>query len=161
MAIEMFLDIPGITGEALTKGFEGKIEIHSFSLGASNPTGVSSGSGSGAGKVSFSSLSVQKTVDKATPPLFLSCCSGKHYATGKLTIREAGGDAQVEYMVIDTTQIFAESISWGGSEGGDKPSESIAFSFATIKVTYTPQDATGAAMTAIPAGWDAQKNAKL
>lgn len=159
MAVEMFLDIAGVTGESQAKGFEKKIDIFSWSLGASNPTTVGTGGGSGAGKVSISSVSIQKIVDAATPDLFRSCCSGKHFATGKITVREAGGDAPVEYMVMDMTQVFVDSISWGAASGGDKPSESVSLSFASFKITYTSQTAKGAGEKGPSAGWDIQKNA--
>jgi type VI secretion system secreted protein Hcp len=161
MGVEMFLDIDTVPGESLVKGFEAKIDIFSFSLGASNPTSVASGGGSGAGKVDISSISIQKIVDKASPKLFLACCQGKHFTKGKLTVREAGGDAPVEYVVLDFTQLFVDSISWGGAAGGGKPSESLSFSFATLNFSYTAQTGTGTGGTAIPAGWNIQQNTKL
>jgi len=161
MAVEMFLDIDTVQGESQAKSFENKIDIFSFSLGASNPTSVSTGSGSGAGKVSISSMSIQKVVDKSSAKLFLACCQGKHFPKGKLTVREAGGDAPVEYLVMDFTQIFVDSISWGGASGGEKPSESLSFSFASIKMTYQEQKAAGSGEKSGEAGWDLQKNTKL
>ena len=45
MAFDTFLDLGAtIKGESTAKGFEGKIEIFSFSWGASNPTTIGSGS---------------------------------------------------------------------------------------------------------------------
>ena len=161
MAVEMFLDIEGVEGESQAKDFTNKIDIFSFSWGASNPSSVATGTGSGAGKVSLSSMSIQKVVDKATAKLFLACCQGKHFAKGKLTVREAGGDSPVEYLVYDLTQVFVDSVSWGGASGGDKPSESISFSFATIKMTYQEQQSAGSGQKAGEAGWDLQKNTKL
>lgn len=161
MAVEMFLDIDTVQGESQVKGFESKIDIFSFSLGASNPTSVSTGMGSGAGKVDISSMSIQKVVDKATTKLFLACCQGKHFTKGTLTVREAGGDSPVDYLVVDFTQVFVDSISWGGAAGGGKPSESLSFSFASIKMTYQDQQSSGSGQKAGEAGWDLQKNTKL
>lgn len=73
------MKIPGVAGEALTKGHEKDIELHSISMGASNPSSVGSGSGSGAGKVDISSLGIQKQVDLASAKLFQQCCAGKHF----------------------------------------------------------------------------------
>jgi type VI secretion system secreted protein Hcp len=161
MAVEMFLTIKGVTGEAQAKGFTGWIDIFSYSVGASNPTTVGTGTGSGAGKVDISSFSIQKTIDSATPSLFLNCASGKHFATAQLKVREAGGDAPVEFLVIDFTQVFIDSISWGGSSGGGKPSESVSFSMATIKFTYTAQSATGTGAGPVPFGWNLLTNVQL
>jgi len=159
MAVEMFLDIDGVKGESQTKGFENKIDISSMSFGASNPSQVSTGGGSGTGKVSLTSVSIQKIVDAATPDLFRACCSGAHFAKGKITIRESGGDAPVDYMVIDLTQVFVDSVSWGSAHGGDKPSESVSLSAASIKITYTAQTEKGAGQKGPSAGWDIKKNA--
>ena len=158
MAVEMFLDIDTVPGESLVKGFEAKIDIFSFSLGASNPSSVATGGGSGAGKVDISSMSIQKVVDKATPKLFQACCKGTHFAKGTLTVREAGGDAPVPYLVLDFTQIFIDSVSWGGAAGGGKPSESLAFSFASIKITYMIQTAKGGSQKGGDAYWNVQTN---
>lgn len=161
MAVEMFLDLDTVPGESQAKGFTNKIDIFSFSLGASNPTSVSTGTGSGAGKVDISSMSIQKVVDKASTKLFLGCCQGTHFTKGKLTVREAGGDSPVEYLVLDFTQVFVDSISWGGATGGDKPSESVSFSFASIQMTYQEQQAAGSGQKAGQAGWNLQQNTKL
>jgi type VI secretion system secreted protein Hcp len=161
MAVEMLMSIPGVTGEAQAKGFSGWIDVYSYSVGASNPTTVGSGTGSGAGKVDLSSLSIQKSIDTATPSLFLNCCSGAHFAKGQLKIREAGGTAPVEFLVIDMTQVFIDSITWGASSGGGKPSESVSMSMATLQFTYTPQLATGAGGSPQVFGWDVLGNAKM
>src|ERR1700761_2865831 len=129
MAVEIFLKLDGIDGEAQADGHANEIEIFSFSLGASNPSSVAFGTGSGAGKVDISSMSLQKQLDTASAKLFGACCSGKHIASGKLVVREAGGDKPVEYYTLDLTEVFIDSVSWGGAAGGGKPSESVALSF--------------------------------
>src|SRR5262249_32653849 len=49
-------------------------EIHSFSLGASNPVTIGSATeGSGGGKVSVSSFNVMKKTDSASAALFRAC----------------------------------------------------------------------------------------
>ena len=78
MAVEIFLKIDGVTGESKANGHVDEIEVFSFSLGASNPSSVAYGHGSGAGKVDISSLSIQKQVDNASAKLFQNCASGKH-----------------------------------------------------------------------------------
>ena len=161
MAVNMYLYIDGVKGEAQAKGFTNWIDIYSYSVGASNPTSVGTGTGSGAGKVDISSMSIQKSVDTATPSLFLNCASGKHFPKAQLKVLEAGGESPVEFLVVDFTQVFIDSINWGASSGGGKPSESVSFSFASIQFTYTPQTATGAAGSPVPFGWNILQNTKL
>ena len=143
MASEIFLDMKDFPGEAQADGFTDKIDILSFSLGASNMSSVATGAGSGVGKVDLSSLSLQKIVDKSSPKLFLACCQGDHIAEAKLTVREAGGKTPVEYYVLELKEIFVDSISWGGASGGGKPSESVSFSCEEIKLKYTEQTEKG------------------
>ncbi len=82
MAVEIFLTIDGIKGESQKSGAEGWIEIFSFSNGASNPSSVAFGTGSGAGKVDLSSISLQKQLDISSPYLFANCCAGTHTRHG-------------------------------------------------------------------------------
>jgi len=158
MAVEIFLKIDGVTGESKANGHVGEIEVFSFSLGASNPSSVAYGHGSGAGKVDISSLSIQKQVDNASAKLFQNCASGKHFGTGTLVVREAGGDKPVEYYKLEMAECFIDSISWGGSAGGGKPSESVAMSFSSMKITYFPQSEDGSQGTQQQGSWDIKKN---
>jgi type VI secretion system secreted protein Hcp len=159
MGIEIFLKLDGVDGESIKKGAESWIEIFSFSNGASNPSSVAFGTGSGAGKVDISSLSLQKQLDKSSPKLFLNCCNGKHIATGQMVVREStGGENPQVYYQYDMTEVFIDSISWGGAAGGGKPSESLSVSCKSLQVTYFPQNADGSLGSKIVTGWDVSLN---
>ncbi|HEX4748528.1 MAG TPA: type VI secretion system tube protein Hcp [Bryobacteraceae bacterium] len=161
MAVEIFLKLDGIDGESEKSGATKWIEIFSFSNGASNPTSVAFGTGSGAGKVDLSSLALQKQLDSSSPKLFQNCCQGTHIAKGNMIVREAtGGDTTEIYYQYDMTEVFVDSISWGGAAGGGKPSESLSLSAKSLTITYWPQDSTGKLGTKIPFGWDVSKNTK-
>jgi len=162
MGIEIFLKLDGITGESTKTGAEGWIEIFSFSNGASNPTSVSFGTGSGAGKVDLSSISLQKQLDISSPFLFANCCAGVHIATGCMIVRESTGATTTQvYFQYDLTEAFVDSISWGGAAGGGKPSESLSLSSKSLMVTYWPQDTTGKLGTQIPKGWNQTTNSAM
>ena len=161
MAVDMFLYLDGVTGESIKKGHEKWIEIFSFSNGVSNASGVSLGTGSGTGKADFSSLSVQRSMDTETPGLFLACCNGTHYKTGKLHAQESGGKSVVLFFDCELTECFIDSISWGGAAGGGKPSESLSFSFKTISITCNGQDDQGNLIAGPNTGWDVGGNTSL
>ena len=162
MASEIYLKLDGIDGESLKKGAEGWIEIFSFSNGASNHSSAAHGTGMGTGKADISSLTLQKVVDKSSPKLFVNCCSGNHIKKGTLMIREStGGDTTETFYQYDMDTVMIDSVSWGGSSGGGKPSESVSLSFQKIMISYWPQDATGKLGSKIPAGWDTLKNQKV
>lgn len=159
MAVEIFLKLDKIDGESTKVNATGWIEIFSFSNGASNPSAVAFGTGSGAGKVDISSLSLQKQLDKASPTLFQNCCKGTHIATGNMIVREATGDDEPQtYYQYDMTECFIDSISWGGAAGGGKPSESVSLSFKSIKIEYYTQGTDGKLTVVGPVGWDISQN---
>jgi type VI secretion system secreted protein Hcp len=53
MAAQIVLKLTGVTGESLVANHVGEIDVLSFSHGLSNPSSVSTGGGSGTGKVDF------------------------------------------------------------------------------------------------------------
>lgn len=158
MSFDTFLEIEGVTGEATAKGYEGKIEIYSFSWGASNPTTVGSGStGLSASKVSLSGFNVMKRTEKSSPTLFAGCCAGKHFDKAVVTMRKAAGDAgQKPFLVYTFTDVMVESIQWSGSSGGDDtPTESVSFAYKKVEVEYQQQDSKGGAVgKPVKASWD-------
>ena len=160
MAFDTFLDMEGVPGESTAKGFEGKTEIYSFSLGASNPTTVSSGSGGlSGGKVSVSSFNFMKKSDKTSATLFQNCCNGEHIPKVTVSMRKAGGaGGQQIFLKYKFTEVMVESIQWSGSSGGDdSPTESCSFAFGKIEIEYLKQDAKGKTSIAGQASWDIQK----
>ena len=162
MGVEIFFTVDGITGESTKSGAEGWIEIFSFSNGASNPSSVAFGTGSGAGKVDISSINFQKQLDISSPYLFANCCAGTHTDKGTMIVRESTGATTTQvYFQYDLTEVFIDSISWGGAAGGGKPSENISVSAKSIMVTYWPQNGDGTLGTQIPKGWNQTTNAAM
>ncbi len=158
MAFDTFLDLGDkIKGESTAKGYEAKIEIFSFSWGASSPVTIGSASGGiSGGKVSISSFNVMKKTDKASASLFLACCTGDHIDKIIVTMRKAGGTAgQLPFLVYTFTTCMVESIQWSGSSGGDdSPTESCSFAFGKCEIEYSIQDKTGKTSVAGQAAFD-------
>ena len=159
MAYNAFLKLTGVTGESTDSAHSGQIEIYSFSWGASNPVTIGSGTtGSGAGKVSVSSMSFMKKLDTSSPNLLKNCCIGDHFATGTLALCKAGG-TQETYLEYDMTEVYIESYQVSGSSGGDDtPTESVSVTFAEVTMKYTPQLAGGGMGTMVTAGWNQTTN---
>ncbi len=160
MAVDIFLKIKGVDGESDDSKHKKEIDVLAWSWGLSNSGSAHVGGGAGAGKVNVQDLSFTKWVDSATPKLVLACCNGSHYDEALLTVRKAGG-SPVEYIKLKLQEVLITSISTGGSGGEDRLTENVTLNFAKFNLDYTPQDAKGAAGTAIPAGWDIAGNTKL
>lgn len=158
MAVDYFLKLDGIEGESQDSKHKGEIDIMSFSFGATNSGSLATGGGGGAGRVQFSGFHFTKGTDKASPKLFLGCATGQHIKTGVLVARKAGGDGQgFEFLKLTLSDILVSSFQSSGS-GGDNPTESLSLNFTKIEFQYTQQNADGAALSPISAGWDLKQN---
>lgn len=154
MAIEYFLKLDGITGEAAASKHSGEIEVSSWSWGASNPASMH-GTGLSAGKVSFSDLTLTKPTDKATAKLLELCCTGKHITKGILTCCKSTGDKNpADYLTIKLEEIAITSVQHGGSSGDDIGRESVSLAFGKFTLDYKVQGKDGTLTAAGTASWD-------
>jgi type VI secretion system secreted protein Hcp len=162
MSFDTFLQFTGgndIKGESTAKGFEGQIEIYSFSLGASNPVTIGSGStGISGGKVSLSGFNCMKKTELSSCGLFSACCSGQHFPSALVTLRKATGvtGGQAAFLTYTFEDVMVESIQWSGSTGGDDtPTESLSIAYGKVSIVYSMQDDdTGAMSPKGNASWD-------
>ena len=159
MAVDMFIKITGVDGEAKDDKHKKEIDVLAWSWGMSNSGSAHMGGGAGAGKVNIQDLSFTKYVDSATPKLMLACCNGTHYGEVNMVVRKAGGTA-VEYIKIKLEEVLITSVTTGGSGCEDRLTENVTLNFAKFKLDYTPQNEMGTAGTAIPVSWDIAANVK-
>ena len=161
MAVDIFIKIGDIKGESMDKAHKDEIDVLNWSWGMAQSGNMHVGGGGGAGKVNIQDLSLTKYVDKASPNLMMLCASGKHIDKVKLTVRKAGGESQVEYMVINLEEVLVTSLSTGGSGSDDRLTENVTLNFAQVMVDYQPQKADGTKDGgAIKFGWNIRSNTK-
>lgn len=160
MAVDMFIKIGDLKGEAKDKAHAGEIDVLAWSWGASNSGNAHMGGGQGAGKVNVQDLSFTKYIDKSSPDLFLYVCNGKHIPEAKLVIRKAG-ETPLEYLSITMNDLIVTSVSTGGSGSEDRLTENVTLNFAKVKVNYVEQTEKGAAGAKPQMGWDIAANVKL
>jgi len=160
-AVDMFLKLADsqgailIEGESIQAGHAKEIVISSFSQGVSVPISTPVGGGGGAGKASFSDLSLTKLLDKASPLLYSYAAQGRHIPTAVLTLRRSGANP-FEFYRITLTDVLISSVQTSG--GGDVPSESLSLNFTKIEWRYTPQKADGSADTPVVTTWNLATN---
>jgi type VI secretion system secreted protein Hcp len=157
MAVDMFLKIDGIKGESHDSSHKDEIDILAWSWGASQSGSAHLGGGGGAGKVSVQDISFTKYVDKSTPLLLKACCNGQHLSEINVVVRKAG-EKPLEYLKLKLSDCLVSSISTGGSGGQDRLTENVSLNFAKFQVTYTAQDAKGAAAGEVPFAFDIKLN---
>jgi type VI secretion system secreted protein Hcp len=157
MAVDFFLKLDGINGEATDQNHKDEISVLSWSWGGSQTSTVAGGGGSGAGKATLSDLHVVKNYDASSVPLFKSLAAGTHIKTGVLTANKTGSaDGGKPFLKVSLTELFVTSVQSSGSS--DIPTESVSFSYATIKIEYFKQNEQGVLAAAGSATYDVKQN---
>jgi type VI secretion system secreted protein Hcp len=158
MAVDYYLKVDGMPGEATTKNFQDQIRLLSFSWGGSQTSSVAGNKGSGAGKVDLAGLSVTKELDKASPKLFNSLCSGTHIKSATLSATKAGagGGTGGVFLKITLGELFVTSLHT--SAASEIPTESVSFSYNTIRIEYSTQDDNGVLTVAGDVSYDLKAN---
>jgi type VI secretion system secreted protein Hcp len=131
----MFLKLDGIKGESTDSKHKGDIEIESFQWGVERATSQASSSGAGAGKTSFQTFKITKTLDKSSPLLLSAAATGKHIKEADLLFAHKAGGRQSDYLEIKLDNVLISSVQDGASAKG-MPQESIAFSFQKAEEVY-------------------------
>lgn len=150
MAADYFLKIDGIQGESTDKQHPGEIQLESWSFGETNPASPAPGGGRmGAGKVHMQDFRFVTKIDKAAPPLFLACATGKHIPSAVLTCRKAGG-APLDFLRLTFNDVLVSSYSTSSSAGGETvPTEEVSLAFSKITFEYQMQRTDGSG-----GGWE-------
>lgn len=159
MAVDMFIKLADIKGEAKDSKHKDEIDVLAWSWGLSQSGTTHMGGGGGAGKVNIQDLSLTKYIDKSSPKLMLYCSSGKHIKDALLTVRKAG-DKPLEYLKIKLEEVLVSSLSTGGSGGEDRLTENLTLNFAKVTLDYSEQKVDGSGETPVVYSWDIPANTK-
>jgi len=130
IAVKYILHIDGIATDTVSAPFE------SYSFSAANIGSQASGSGAGAGKVTFNPFSITREIDKASPVLFKACITGQLIAKVTLELLPAVQKGTASpFLVVALKDVFVSAISEAGNVHGGIPLEEIVFRFRTFQVT--------------------------
>ena len=142
------MTVAGVDGEG-SNGHDKWIEVDSWSFGVSSNHAISS-AGLGAGKPTFTSVTITKMVDKASPFFFRDCAAGTTLPTVAFTDESSASAPPGDSLLVTLSNVKVSGYSI--SSGGDRPSESVSFNFTKITMSYKR---LGAA--AFVGGWDLAK----
>lgn len=140
----IFLDLDGIPGESTRVGFENAIELESFewSVNSGNPP-------------RFSTMTVRKHVDRASPRLMLRAAKGSVIPGAALRIIPIGGTHTDEYLTYCLTQVRVKSVKTEGDGGNNQGlHETVQLSYRTIFEVYRQESAGGGLLPPVVGGWD-------
>lgn len=155
-AIEAFLMMDGVRGDAVDARHQGEMEVLSFSHGIVHATPSPGGAGGGgASKPVLSELTITRRLDRATPVLHQRAAQGAHFRNAVLTLRNSGPAGTVFYQV-KLTDVRIVSVGTAGVAGDDggPPVETLALGFGRIEWVYTPQDRNGSTGAPVEGSWD-------
>jgi len=163
MGFDAFIKIDGIEGESTDDKHKGWIEILSYNMAVSQPTGgaVSTAGGGTAQRANFAEFSFTKVLDKSSPKIGLACADGTHIKEIILEVCRAGGTEKVKYYEIKMNECIVSAYRPGGSAQGTSniPIEEVAVDYGKIVWTYTQQKrADGSPGGNVAGGWDRTAN---
>jgi type VI protein secretion system component Hcp len=144
-------------------GAQGWFVVKSFSFGATQVLNIGSqSSGAGAGKVSFSPLNLQKSVNSLSPTLFQYAAAGTPYEFVTLVLRtSANGStaaATFPYLKVTFKLVAVNTINWSVPSNASDCSEAVGFEYGGTVLTYTSTQADGTAGSTVTGGWNVVKN---
>ncbi|AVS73768.1 Hcp family type VI secretion system effector [Paracidovorax cattleyae] len=157
MSVDMFMKVEGASGESQDANHKSWTDIRSFTWGATQPNSMATGSGAGAGKVTFHDLNIVAKIDKAYPAVLKHCSSGKHLGQVEISMCKAGG-TQIEFSKITLTDVLVTSVTVSGTDGSDAVLVNYAFQAAKIKTQYWEQTNQGGKGAESSAGWNIKEN---
>jgi type VI secretion system Hcp family effector len=164
-AVDYYLKIPTIPGEATTKGFDSpaQIAVEAYNLEIAQTLNIGSQSaGAGAGKVTFHPFQIKKHYDTASPKLFQAACTAANLGPVTFSIVKTGSGstdgktAPKPYLVITFNLIYVKTIIV--ETLGAYTMEVVSFEYGAIAFAYSTMSPSGALTAATQFGWDRTKN---
>jgi VCBS repeat-containing protein len=149
MISRYFLLIDGLNGGSHAAGHEGWFEIDSFDFDISDVIATATGTGGGEGKVTFSPLTVQLSLDPGLAEALRDAATGAHIAI-KLEGVTSAGEA-----VYDLTLAGASVTQLHEGNGGN---DSVSFSYGQVGLITQVQHADGSTAPGASFGYDVARN---
>lgn len=139
MALNGFLRIPDIPGEARAADHEGAINVHGLNWQFSRDEGAQTGRGRAQSRTEVAPLVLSKFTDASSPYLMLANLQGKAFDEITLTLRKDSGDAHLDYLVITLSNCVISSFEMDTPHDDGVIAEQVAITCEKINVIYTVQ----------------------
>lgn len=155
MALQIFLQIPGIRGESTAAGHEQWIELNSVSFGVSTAVAVPTGQ---LGKPQFDAVPATKPLDSTSFPLYNYAPTAKGIDGALIEIVGQAGDVQRVLYRVDLTKGKFVAVSSQIQNAQAQGQETLQFWCSQMQWSTNSVSASGASVVAFQTGWDVVNN---
>ncbi len=128
-----------VKGEGQSTNHLDEIVLSGWSWGVESSSAL--GHAAPTSRRSYTGLTVYKRIDLATTPLLSALATNDEVTEARLTMRRAGGDQEVFFVIVLKRARVASVRHEVGANGAS--SEVVTFRFSQVDVEYRPQKATG------------------
>ena len=161
-----FMKLGDIKGEATDSKHKEWIEVLSISQSVVRGEGLT-GQSRRRGDVIMEDIVCVKELDKSSPKLAESVCTGKVFPKVEIEMTATytnadGTDGRVTYYKYELTNVMVTSYTISGSaQGAEVPTEQFSLNFEEIRVIYTKQgDAAGNGGGNVEYPWKVEEGTK-
>ena len=148
----------GVTGESTLSGYEGKLELLSYSHGvAMQITGDLYERDRTANKPIHQDIAVTRYLDAASPVLAQSCCQGKIFKQVDIVVGSNDRGRLAEAMRYTLKNVIISSVAVGGG-GGGRPVETLTLNYTHITWKYTSANPAHGRGGAVVGSWNLETN---
>jgi type VI secretion system secreted protein Hcp len=162
----VFAKYDGVDGESADTNHKDWIEVLSISQGVSRP--INGGGGAGPrvpGPLNFADLTLTAEISKASPQLFIYCCTGQFVPEVSLEItKNYAGAGELYYYKVTMQDVLISSYkSQGSGDAGAVPTEDVSLNYGKITWEYQKRDDGTGTPDGPPTsgGWDVDNESKL
>jgi type VI secretion system secreted protein Hcp len=159
MAVDMFLQVAGVTGESHDAHHQGWIDILSHTWGGNQPNDMSVGGGGGAGKIKFRNLRVKANIDRGCPNVLKFCANGSHLSKVIISACKAGS-SQIEYYRILLEDVLVTYVEYSGKNNQENIYVEYGFQSAKIQQQYWLQTEQGTRGAECSVSYDIKANSE-
>lgn len=155
-AFHLYLDIDGVTGESVTHGHEGAVELSSWSFGLRTAASVG-GSGAGAGKTRWDTIDVTMPTTAALPQFMSLCATGRLVKHAVLRAETASGESPFEWLRLTLTDVLVAHVASGASAPDDRSDDQASLAFSSIMIEKFSRGPDGTLGVPVTFAWNARK----
>jgi type VI protein secretion system component Hcp len=149
MALIYYLTIDGVVGDSTAAGHERSFAISDYSFDVSALVSVLGGGG-GAGKTTFSPLTVDLDLNSGLTTLLEDIASGEHIRS--IELQGVAADGQTVYDLKLGNVLITK---YHDSNSGH---DALSFNYNQVSLTTTPQNSNGSPGMPVTVSWDVEAN---